>query len=88
MRLGIRQCIASAAVFGAVMFALISVDGRVRERFSDLVDGGSTVSSWTSRASDLGGALALAVKDQSIENAPIVVFATVGAVLVLFMVRT
>ena len=49
---------------------------------------GQGVSSFADRASQLGDALATAVRYQSIENAPMVVFATVGAVLFLFMVRT
>jgi hypothetical protein len=88
MKLGIRQAIASAAVFGAVLLMLVSVDERVRERFGDLVHGGSALSPWGDRATDLAQALVGAARNQSIENAPLLVFAAVGAVLVLFMVRT
>ena len=35
----------------------------------------------TVRLSDLGGALSMAVRTQSMENAPLLVFAAVGAVL-------
>ncbi len=88
MKLGIRQGVASAAVFGAVLLMLVSIDERVRERFGDLVAGGSSLSPWGDRAGDLGSALASAVRYQSIENAPLLVFAAVGAVLVAFMLRT
>lgn len=88
MRLGFRQGLASAAVFGAVLFMLISVDDRVRDRFGDLVGGGNSLSSWGDRAGDLGNALMSAVRYQSIENAPLLIFAAVGAVLVAFMLRT
>ena len=71
MKLGIRQGIASAAVFGAVLMMLVSVDDRVRDRFNDLVH-----------------ALMSAVRYQSIENAPMLIFAAAGAVLVAFMLRT
>ena len=37
MKLGFRQGLVSAAIFGAVLFTLISVDDRVRDRFGDLV---------------------------------------------------
>jgi hypothetical protein len=87
MKLGIRQGIASAAVFGAVLLMLISVDDRVRDRFGDLV-AGSSVSPWGDRAGDLVGALMSAVRYQSIENAPLLIFAAAGAVLVAFMLRT
>jgi hypothetical protein len=88
MKLGIRQAIASAAVFGAVLLMLVSVDERVRDRFGDLVYGGSTLSPWGDRATDLAHALVGAARYQSIENAPLLVFAAVGAVLVLFMLKT
>ena len=88
MKLGIRQGIASAAVFGAVLLMLISVDDRVRDRFSDLVGGSGGLSPWGDRAGDLGHALVSAVRNQSIENAPLLIFAAAGAVLVAFMLRT
>jgi len=86
MKLGIRQGVASAAVFGAVLLMLVSIDERVRDRFSELVGGG--VSPWGDRASDLCTALVSAIRYQSLENAPLLVFAAVGAVLVAFMLRT
>ena len=86
MKLGIRQGVASAAVFGAVLLMLVSIDERVRDRFNELI--GSGVSPWGDRVGDLGTALMTALKYQSIENAPLLVFAAVGAVLVAFMLRT
>ena len=88
MKLGIRQMAVSGGVFCVLMMALVSVDDRVRERFSELVYGSASVSSFSDRAGTLVDALAGAVKYQSIENAPLVVFAAVGAVLLLFMLRT
>lgn len=88
MKLGIRQSIASAAVFTAVLLALVSIDDRVRERCSVLMSGGDGLSPWGDRAADLGHALVDAARHQSIENAPLLVFAVGGAVLVLFMLRT
>jgi hypothetical protein len=88
MKLGFRQSLASAAVFAMVMIALTSVDGRVRDRFEDLMSGTGDVGPWSSRAADLGHALVGAVRHQSIDNAPLLIFAAVSAVLVLFMLRT
>jgi hypothetical protein len=88
MKLGFRQGLASAAVFAAVLFTLVSVDDRVRDRFNDLVSGGSGLSPWGDRAGDLGGALVSAFRYQSIENAPLLVFAAAGAILVAFMLKT
>ena len=90
MKLGVRQAIASAAVFGVVLAALISIDDRVRDRFTELVYGGTggTLTPWGDRAGDLGSALMAAARTQSIENAPLLVFAAVGAVLFAFMLKS
>ncbi len=88
MKLGVREAVLSPAIFGAILLMLVSVDGRVRDRFANLVTGGDGVASLGDRLADLGGALMSALRYQSIENAPLLVFATVGAVLVIFMVRT
>jgi len=77
----------SAGVFIAILGVLVMVDDRVQERFRDLVSGGS-ISPYGNRIAELGDALFTAVKFQSIENAPLLIFATVGAVLFLFMVKT
>lgn len=87
-KFGVRQAVVSGGVFVILVLSLVSVDARVQERFTELVAGHGSVSSFTDRASQLGDALATAVRYQSIENAPMVVFATVGALLFLFMVRT
>jgi hypothetical protein len=88
MKLGFQQSIASTVVFAAVLLMLISVDDRVRDRFSDLVAGGNGLTPWGDRAGDLVNALMSAVRYQSIENAPLLIFAAAGAVLVAFMLRT
>ena len=88
MRFGIKQGLVSAAVFSVLLLALVSVDERVRDRFTELVAGNNSVTSWGSRASQLTDAVATAAKYQSIENAPLLLFATVGGVLFLAMVRT
>ena len=87
MTAGIRQTAISIAGLAIVLAGLTFVDPRVRDRLSALVSGqdGGTIAD---RASELGNALLLALKYQSIENAPLLIFATVGAVLFVFMVRT
>jgi hypothetical protein len=87
-KFGMQQALTSSAVFVLVLIALVSVDDRVRERFNEVMSNGQTVGSWGDRASYVGDALFTAAKHQSIENAPLVVFATAGAILFLFMVRT
>jgi hypothetical protein len=88
IKLTLRQWTLSSLVFGGVLIALASVDARVRERVGDVVASGDGLTPWGDRVSDLGHALVSAVRHQSLENAPLLVFATVGAVLFLFMFRT
>ena len=87
-KLGFREGVVSAALFGAIMFALVSVDARVREHVSDLVGSNASVAPWSSRVAELIDVLWSAVRYQSIENAPLLVFATVGVVLTVFMLRS
>lgn len=84
----IPQALASLTVFVIMLVALASVDPRVHDKFASMLDGGGSLTSWTSRAAELGDTVLTAVRYQSIENAPMVIFATVGGVLFLFMVRT
>jgi hypothetical protein len=88
LKLKFRQYALSITVFAIVLGGLVSVDERVRDRFTAVLHGDDSVSPWGDRVSDLGGALTMALRNQSIENAPLLVFATVGGVLFLFMFRT
>ena len=83
----LRQIGASTAAFALVMLAVVSVDPRVRERVEELFNGGESVGPISARATELADALATAARYQSIENAPLVVFAAAGAVLFVFMFR-
>jgi hypothetical protein len=87
MKFGMRDGALSFAIFAGVIFALTSIDPNVRERLTGVLttDG---VSHWGDRLGDLGGALWMSVRTQSIENAPLMVFATVGVLLTLFMLRS
>jgi hypothetical protein len=87
MKLGVKESVLSLGLFGGVLLALVSIDPRVRDQVQLLVTGGDGLSV-SSRALDLADALLLAVRYQSIEHAPLVAFAAVSAVLVLFMVKT
>ena len=88
LTLRIRQYALSIAVFAIVLGGLVSIDDRVRDRFLALVHGDDALTPLGDRVSDLGGALMTAVRNQSIENAPLLIFATAGGVLFLFMFRT
>jgi hypothetical protein len=88
LKVRFRQYALSIAVFAIVLGGLVSIDDRVRDRFVDVIHGDDALTPWGDRVSDLGGALMTAVRTQSIENAPLIVFATAGGVLFLFMFRT
>jgi hypothetical protein len=85
MTRGLQQLLTSAAVLAIIVAALIAVDDQVRERFTDLFSGG--IAPWADRARGLGEAVVTAVRHQSIENAPLLIFAAAGTILFIFMVR-
>ena len=83
-----RQIFVSAAVFVIVLLAIVSADSTVRERFTDLASGAASPTALTDQSMTLVDAVGLAIRHQSIENAPLLVFATAGVMLFVFMVRT
>jgi hypothetical protein len=87
---GVRETLGSALCFVAVLAALVSVDPRVRMKVSSVLEdpAGGMVAPWGDRLGDLGSALFDAARDQSLENAPLLIFGFVGAMLLLFMLRT
>ena len=86
-KFGMRQTLVSTGIFAAILAALVFFDDGVRERMTELASPAGA-SSLSDRVSYLGDAMFDAVRHQSLENAPMVVFATAGALLFLFMVRT
>jgi hypothetical protein len=89
-KFGLRDGALSFGVFCALLFALTTIDPRVQERLTDLVgaSGSVSVAPWTQRLGQVGDALWMAARYQSLENAPLLVFATVGVVLTLAMLKS
>lgn len=87
---GARETTTSALSFAIVLTALVSFDPRVRVRFWSLFadPGGAVLSPLGDRLGDLGSALWMAAREQSIENAPWLIFSVVGVALVVFMFRS
>jgi hypothetical protein len=87
---GAREATTSALSFAIVLTTLVSFDPRVRERFWSLfVDpAGVAFSPMGDRLGELGSTIWQAARHQSIENAPLAIFAVVGIALVLFMLRS
>jgi hypothetical protein len=83
-----RQVLLSLTAFALVVGGLAFVDPRVRSQFAQFLTGGDGISSWDNRLSELAGTMVSALRYQSLENGPLMIFAVVGAVLFLFMVRT
>jgi len=81
---------ASAICVAAVLATLVSIDGRVRDRFSALVAQASSdrLATWEERAGAFGDAVVQAARDRSIDQAPLLVFTVVAAALLIFMLRT
>jgi len=87
MKLGVRESALSVAVFAVVVFGLTMFDPRVRDTLSDVFASGS-VSPFGERMTDVGAALWTSARYQTLDNSPVVVFATVGTVLALLMMRS
>lgn len=83
----LRQMLPSLLGFAFVMAVLVYADKRVRDQFDRLLYDGDGVSSWNAQLMAIGGALGDSFTHHSIENAPLLVFAVVGLVLFVFMVR-
>jgi hypothetical protein len=87
MKLRIRQSALSIAVFCCVLAGLICFDDRVRDRFSDVIYGSNPWAPMNIRIGELGSALVSALRYQSIENSPVLVFTVVGCILFVFMAK-
>jgi hypothetical protein len=89
-RLRARDWAASAAGFLAVLAALVALDPRVAHKLSRIVAGSPAgeFRGVADQAGSLGSALLMALKDQSLDHAPVLVFTAVALLLVGFMVRT
>jgi hypothetical protein len=74
-----------------LLVMLLSVDDRVRDRVSGVFGGAPNSSQLVGAGKEVTGLVTVvyeAVKDQSVEHAPLAIFTVAGTVLVLFMVRT
>jgi hypothetical protein len=87
---GLRETTTSALSLAIVLTALVSFDPRVRVRFWSLFGdpGAGMLTPIGDRLGDLGSAVWMAVRDQSIDNAPLMVFGVVSVALVVFMLRS
>ena len=86
----VNRSLMSGAALAIVIAALVLFDVRVRQAFADLVVDApsSELAQAGSGLYELGTVVLTAVHDQSIANAPLMIFVVIATVLMLFMVRT
>ena len=89
-RLQTRDFLGSAFGFGVVLTVLVVMDPRVSIKFSRTFypSPAEKLLSWGDRLAELGKALLMAVREQSIDNGPMLILTVVGILLVAFMLRT
>ena len=83
-----RQTLLSVMGFVLVVGGLAWVDPRVRDWITKVIWGGDGIMTWDNRAMAYGGAMVASLRITGLEQGPLLVFAVVGAVLFVFMVRT
>jgi hypothetical protein len=90
VRRALEDGLITAAGVLMLLAVLVSVDQRVRERLTDVLRPGNPtaeIANMSSKASKTAAILATAIKDQSIDQAPLVVFVAAGGGLFLAMLR-
>jgi hypothetical protein len=90
MRRAFGEALMSAGTVVMLLLILVAVDDRVRNELSLRVMSHPTagLAAAGQQARDLTTVLAQAARDQSLAHAPLLIFALVATVLVLFMLRT
>ena len=87
MRPKAADVLMSVSALTVLFAALIALDERVRDQVS-IWASGVTVDGTSAGLSDIGSAVMTALREQSIEHAPLTIFVVVALVLVVFMLRT
>jgi hypothetical protein len=91
MRRALGDAMVSAGALTVLLATLVLVDPRVRDqmtmRFGSQHASTEIVSVGT-RAKEIAGVAIVALREQSLEHAPMMIFALAATVLVVFMLRT
>ncbi len=91
MHRGFSEFLISAGALTVLVLLLAAFDGRVREQFTTRIAAGNAsaqVAGAGTMARNLAAIAFDAVRDQSIEHSPLVIFVLAATVLILFMLRT
>ena len=86
----VNDAVVSLGALTLLIVLLVAIDDRVREQITTRLHAGPTaqISDLGSRLQDVAAIVAAAARHQSIEHAPLVIFAVAATVLTLFMLRT
>lgn len=90
-RISSSGIVTSGAGLSAIVIGLAVIDERARASFASLASGrggGDEIAGVGARLEELGLVIAHAVRDQSIEHAPLTLFALAALVLFVLMLRT
>lgn len=90
-RVQLRDVLVSTLGLLLLLGLLSAADERVRAQVAAMANGTPSTAEFATvsrQARAIGGTVATAVKDQSIEHAPLVIFSVTATVLMLFMLRT
>ena len=91
MRRVFGDAMISISAVGLLLVMLVSIDPPVREGVAGVwgsPGGGYAVASVRSQVREVASVVLSAARDNGIDNAPLMTFALVATVLVLFMLRT
>jgi hypothetical protein len=89
MRRSFAEAAMSIAAVGLLLLALVAIDPRVRDQVSLRISHPSAdLSQAGQQMQDLTTVVTTALRDQSIEHAPMLLFVLTGTVLFFFMIRT
>ncbi|HET9360930.1 MAG TPA: hypothetical protein VFO58_14360 [Vicinamibacterales bacterium] len=91
MRRVINDALISVGALVVLLVGLVSVDDRMRERLGAALSAppnSAQIINAGDRIGEVSRVMFIALRDQSVEHAPLVIFAVAATVLVLFMVRT
>jgi hypothetical protein len=90
MRRVFGDALISLGALTVLLITLVSIDPRVSEQMSRYVgtSGSSAMTTIGGQVRHVAMVVFSAARDQSIENAPLMIFALAATVLVLFMLRT
>ncbi len=87
----IKDALISVGAVVVLIVALVSIDDRVRQRVAEILrtpPSSAEIAGTGAQVAQVSNLVFKAVRDQSVENAPMVIFGVAATVLVLFMLRT